>query len=192
MSEKNELRKELLLKRRKLHSKYLDESVANILIKTDIFKNAKTILLYASLDDEISTDFLIECALNCEKRVALPVCIDKNGNMDFYYINSFDDLVTGHFSVREPDINKCGIVTDYSNSICIVPAISYDERGYRLGYGKGYYDRFLQKYTSISVGLCYNELVKKELPINSFDIPVDYIVTQSRIISVGFEEDNNG
>lgn len=192
MSVKNEIRKKLLQKRKEIHSKKLDECVYNMLVDSDIFKNAQTILLYASLDDEISTDSMIDYAINSGKKVALPVCRDKNGNMDFYYIKSTDELVKGYFSVREPDADKCTVVTDYSGSICIVPAVSYDEKGYRLGYGKGYYDRFLQKYTSISVGLCYNELIEKELPINSFDVPVDYIVTQNRVITVDNEEDNNG
>lgn len=192
MSVKNELRKDLLSKRKNFHSIELDESVAKNLINCILFEKANTILLYASLNDEISTDFLIEYSLSQGKQVALPVCLDKNGNMDFYYISSFDDLVTGYFSVREPDINKCSVVTDFSNSICIVPAVSYDEKGYRLGYGKGYYDRFLQKYSSISVGLCYNELIEKELPVNSFDVPVNYVVTQDRVISFDCQEENNG
>lgn len=192
MSVKYEIRKKLLQKRKEIHSKKLDECVCNMLVDSNLFKNAQSILLYASLDDEISTDCLIDYAINCGKKVALPVCRDKKGNMDFYYIKSTDELVKGYFSVREPDADKCAVVTDYSDSICIVPAVSYDEKGFRLGYGKGYYDRFLQKYTSISVGLCYNELIEKELPINSYDVPVDYIVTQNRLISVDNEEDNNG
>lgn len=192
MSVKKELRKILMQKRKNLHNIFFDKLVSELLIDSEIFNNADTILLYASLDDEISTDYLIEQSLGCGKKVALPLCKDLNGNMDFYYINGFDDLKIGSFSVREPDDIKCKILTEFENSICVVPAIAFDKRGYRLGYGKGYYDRFLQKYSSISVGLCYNELIEEELPINSFDMAVNYIITQNSIISVCSEEENNG
>jgi 5-formyltetrahydrofolate cyclo-ligase len=104
--------------------------------------------------------------------------------MDFYYINSMSDLVEGHFGVREPNTATCTKVTDFKDSVCIVPAISYDKLGYRLGYGKGYYDRFLKKFTIISVGMCYNELITDRLPIGEYDVPVDYIITQDGVFSV--------
>ena len=104
--------------------------------------------------------------------------------MEFYYINAMNDLKSGFFGVREPDINKCEKITDFSDSICIVPAIAYDKSGYRLGYGKGYYDRFLKNNTLISVGVCYNELIEENLPRDEYDIPVNYIITQSGLIVV--------
>ncbi|MDE6768031.1 MAG: 5-formyltetrahydrofolate cyclo-ligase, partial [Eubacterium sp.] len=104
--------------------------------------------------------------------------------MKFYYINSLKDIKTGFFGVREPDTDICCEVADFNDSICIVPAIAYDKKGYRLGYGKGYYDRFLENFSFISVGLCYNELIMDVLPIGEYDIPVDYIITQDGILTI--------
>ena len=102
--------------------------------------------------------------------------------MKYYYINSFNDMVSGSFGIREPDTEKCVEVTDFSASLCVVPAIAFDKRKYRLGYGKGYYDRFLKNYAYKSVGVCYNNLVVDELPADEYDIPVDIIITQDSVL----------
>lgn len=182
MSVKSELRKELKLKRKAVQSReYKDSQIVQSLLSLDCLKKAETILFYASMEDEISTDSAIELALNSGKRVALPVCIDNNGLMRFYYISSLDDTKIGSFNVREPVQDKSNEVVDYSSSICVVPAIAFDKNGFRLGYGKGYYDRFLENYGFISVGLCYNELVQNSLPIDKFDLPVDILITDKNI-----------
>lgn len=185
MQIKREFRKELKSKRKNIEKKAQnDEFIRENLICSDLYLDAKQVLFYASLDDEINIDECINDALLLGKRAALPVCADDNGNMEFYYINTMDDLKSGSFGVREPDINKCEKVTDFSDSICVVPAIAYDKNGYRLGYGKGYYDRFLKNNALISVGVCYNELIEDNLPRDEYDIPVNYVITQSGLIVV--------
>lgn len=185
MQIKKELRKELKSKRKNLEKKaQSDEFIRENLICSDLYLESKQVLFYAGLDDEINLDECINDALLLSKKAALPVCTDDSGNMEFYYINAMNDLKSGFFGVREPDINKCEKVTDFSDSICIVPAIAYDKSGYRLGYGKGYYDRFLKNNTLISVGVCYNELIEEDLPRDEYDIPVNYIITQSGLIVV--------
>lgn len=182
MQIKSELRKALKAKRAAVDKKAeKDDFIRENLMCSDLYLDAKTILFYCAVDSEIDIDDCIADALLLGKRAALPVCINDRGDMEFYYINSFDDLNTGFFGVREPDVNKCERVSDLSNTICVVPAIAYDKKGYRLGYGKGYYDRFLQKNALLSIGLCYNELIEDELPIGEFDIPVDYIITESTV-----------
>lgn len=185
MQIKKELRKELKAKRKNIEKKQQsDEFIRENLICSDLYLDAKQVLLYAHLDDEINMDDCINDALLLGKRVALPVCTDDSGNMEFYYICSIRDLKAGFFGVREPDINKCQRVMDFTDSICVVPAIAYDKKGYRLGYGKGYYDRFLKNNTLISVGVCYNELIEDNLPRDEYDIPVNYIITQNGLIVV--------
>lgn len=182
---KESLRKSILSKRRNIENKgEKDELIRENLICNDLYLNAKQVLFYAPLNDEINIDDCINDALMLKKRVALPTCTDNNGNMKFYNISSLDDLKLGHFGVREPDTDKCEEVTDFNNSICVVPALAFSKKGFRLGYGKGYYDRFLKNYISISIGLCYNELVLNELPTDEFDIPVNYVITENSIITV--------
>lgn len=182
---KKDLRKILKKQRRSISDKSTsDQRIRNYLMESDIFKNADAILFYAALDDEINIDECIDFALSKGKKAALPVCLDDNGNMKFYYIDSLNDIQTGYFGVREPDTDICREVTDFNNTICIVPGIVYDKNGYRLGYGKGYYDRFLENYSFISVGLCYNELIIDALPIGEYDVPVNYIITQDGLLTI--------
>ena len=184
MQIKSELRKEAKRLRSNIpEKKTADNSIVEKLFSMDEYKDAKTILCYASLENEIDTDVIINRAINDNKRVALPFCRDNEGNMDFYCISSLDQLNSGSFNVREPNPDEFLKLTDFSNSIIIVPALMFDRKGYRLGYGKGYYDRFLNKYNQISIGLCYDELLNDELPADEFDKNVDIIITQSNIIN---------
>ncbi|MDE6123755.1 MAG: 5-formyltetrahydrofolate cyclo-ligase, partial [Eubacterium sp.] len=181
MQIKSELRREFRAKRKTVCEKaQRDNSVCEIFLNSDIYKNSKQILCYASLDDEICTDKIINAAFEDGKKIALPYCVDLNGNMEFYYINSFSDISIGSFDIREPNIKICEKVIDLSGAVCIVPAFTFDIKGYRLGYGKGYYDRFLKKFTIISVGLCYNNFLRDDLPVNEFDVAVNYIATEDK------------
>lgn len=182
---KQELRKKLLFVRKTVLKRAdKNSSIFASLINMPQFVEAKQVLMYMALDDEVNVDALLDLIKYNEKSIAVPYCIDKEGNMDFYYINSTDDLVLGSYGIREPDITKCKKVCDFDDSLILVPAIAFDSNGFRLGYGKGYYDRFLQKHSITSVGLCYNSLVLNKLPIDEYDQSVDYIVTENRIISV--------
>ena len=159
-----------------------DESIFRNLISLPEYTSAKTILAYASLEGEINTDRLIEYSLSDGKRVALPKCADGEGNMDFYIINSLSDLKKGYFGLREPDPEKCEKVEDFSSSLLIVPGLIFDGAGYRLGYGGGYYDKFIKNFSFISVGLCYNSLIINEVVRENHDKSVDIIISENEII----------
>lgn len=183
MSVKDELRLELKAARKSINNKSeIDFIIANKLFSHKMFKETDLILCYASLDDEISTDYIINHSLSLGKRVALPHCINNNGLMGFYEIKSLSDVAVGSFGVREPVIEKCKPINEFSNSLIVVPGLAYDKKGYRLGYGKGYYDRFLQKHSLNSIGLCYNSFIQKEIPINQYDKSVDFVITEIAIL----------
>lgn len=156
-------------------------SIAQALFDTEPYKSAKLVLCYSSFGDEVSTDYIIDRSLKAGKRVALPYCVDKNGAMEFYEITCPDDLIKGSFGISEPDTTLCPKIKSFDNSIIIVPALAFDKRGYRLGYGKGYYDRFLEKYSLISIGLCYNMLMVDELPVDKYDKSVNYVITENAV-----------
>lgn len=184
MSVKSELRKKYKQIRKNVDDKACKDKIINhYLCNLKSLKNSKTILFYAALDDEVNLDSSIKFMLENGKRVALPVCIDNDGKMQYYYIRSFDDVQVGAFGVREPNTSVCDTVDNFKSAICIVPAIAFDKSGYRLGYGKGYYDKFLSDFNGISIGISYDECITQKLCIDSFDIPVDYIVTQSGVFS---------
>lgn len=159
----------------------LDCELLSRVLSTEEYSDAETILTYVSTEIEVDTKALINAALQNNKRVAVPMCIKDETSLDFYYINSFDDLTPGTFGVLEPDPLKCEKLIDFSSGLCIVPGLSFDTEGYRLGYGKGYYDRFLSKFKGITVGLCYVYCIKLKLPHGYYDKPVDILITDKYI-----------
>lgn len=158
-----------------------DESLFEQIIKSKQFQQAKTILCFVSTGIEVDTHRLIHFSLRKGKTVAVPRCLDRHGKMDFFVIRSMNDLEKGAFSLLEPNLKKCPRLTDYQDSLCIVPGFSFDPEGYRLGYGKGYYDRFLSRFGGVKIGVCYNKCVSPQLPHGRFDVPVDFLFTEKYI-----------
>ena len=155
------------------------------LVSLDEYKNADTLLVYVSTKDEIKTEPLIENALTAGKTVAVPYCENRHGDMSFYIINSLSELKVGTFGIREPDINFNKRLEDFKNSIIIVPGMSFNRSGHRLGYGGGYYDRFLDSYSGVSAGLCYEEMLCDDIPVEEHDIAVNILVTDKTIYDFG-------
>ncbi len=145
------------------------------------YRNCRQILVYVSTPIEVDTYPIIHQALADGKRVAVPRCVPDTRRMEFYYINSLEDLSPGTFGVLEPQPQKENLVTDFSRSLCIVPAFCYDFNGYRLGYGKGYYDRFLAGYEGDRIGICYSSCIRRRLPHGRFDRPVQLLITENFI-----------
>ncbi len=159
----------------------LDKGLTENLLSLKEYMDCKTLFTFVSMPIECDTYGLINDALLHGKKVAVPKCIDKHGNMDFYYISELSDLKKGYFSTMEPDAEKCEPVTDFSDGVCIVPGLCFDINGYRLGFGGGYYDRFLGKFGGVAVGICYSRYVEAELPKGTFDRQTDILVTEKFI-----------
>lgn len=177
--EKVKLRQHYRSMRDKMTDRYkhsLDIEIASRLLCTVEYMNASTVITYVAKKQEIETRGIIHAAFANGKQVAVPKC-RENGVMDFYLITSMDDLKEGCFGIMEPDEDKCRLLEDFSDSICIVPALAFDPQGQRLGYGGGYYDRFLRTYTGVSAGLCYAGFLKWDLPVEAHDLPVSLLVT---------------
>jgi len=184
---KNSLRDSFKAIRREMPALQKDEKDSGILkrfVKLPEYEKSETVVTFVSTEIEVDTITLIKKALQDGKRVAVPRCIDGTRQMQFYYVTSLDDLEIGAFRVLEPKTNICEPVYEnvFSSSICVVPGLGFDENGYRLGYGKGYYDRFLSKYSDFTVGVCYNSCVKYKLPSGKFDRAVDLLITDQYYI----------
>ncbi len=155
-----------------------DESIAAQVRKLWQYQNNDTLLVYVSTAIEVDTHRIIRNALADGKKVAVPRCVTGTRNMEFYYIRSMDDLEPGAFGVLEPDPARTALMVDLSAGLCIVPAFSYDWKGFRLGYGKGYYDRFLSRFGGNIIGICYSSCVQRSLPHGRYDRPVELLVTE--------------
>ena len=154
-----------------------DYIIFNKIIALNEYKTADNVLCYVSGKNEIDTLQLIEYSLKNGKAVAVPKCCDADGEMNFYYISSLSELEIGKFGIMEPS-EKNKIFENCDNSICIVPSLMVDKNKFRLGFGKGYYDRFLARFSGFKCVVCYKDNVVEKLPIYSeFDIKSDVCIT---------------
>ena len=133
---------------------------------------SKTLLIYISINSEVDTIKIINYFLNT-KNIAVPKIIDNN--MYFCYVTNLNELTSGKYNI--PESTNENIVTDFDNAICIVPGICYDKKNYRVGYGKGYYDRFLSKNKIKTIGLCYKECMIEKIDNDKYDYKIDEVIT---------------
>ena len=147
------------------------------LFSNKLFRNCTDVFLYCSSGSEVSTTQIGKTALSLGKKVAYPKCTDSDGNMEFYYVNSADELREGMYGIYEPVPCDKSKATPSAESLVIVPALAFDENGYRLGYGKGYYDRYLALYSCKTLGIAFNECLCGALPHGAHDYKVDCIIT---------------
>jgi 5-formyltetrahydrofolate cyclo-ligase len=162
----------------------LDRKIANRLLNLWYFREIDLLLTYVSNSIEVDTKFIIQQALAQGKHVAVPRCVNGTRYLEFYLINSLQELEKGSFGLLEPPENIYNKLTDFSGALCIVPALAFDSNGFRLGFGKGYYDRFLSNSNFKTIGMCYDSCIFNELPHGKFDRKVSMIVTESRIIDL--------
>lgn len=180
---KQDLRTRSKERRRNMKSEekqLLDKAVADNVRRLKEYRPAKTILIYMSTPIEVDTIGIIKNAWADGKKVAVPRCIPDTRDMEFHYIENLESLSVGTFSVLEPD-PSLPIVTDFSGCLMIVPGMHFDMKGYRIGYGKGYYDRYMVRFTGISAGICYSGELKPFLYHGRYDRHVHIVVTDKRI-----------
>lgn len=146
-------------------------------LQTEEYKNAKVLLAFVSKDIEINTEIIIKQALSDGKTLALPKCKEEN-LMDFYIVDDLSQLMEGYYGLLEPNPEKCKMLSETENTVCLVPGLAFDREGYRIGFGKGYYDRFLLDYKGITVGMCYTKCVEEALPKGYYDRPIDILITE--------------
>ena len=169
---KSALRKELLALRRADISESL---CIDDLKKYEEFPRAEVVFCYVSAHGEIETQGLITELLK-EKEVVVPYCTDSDGNMICSQIKSMEELKDGRFGIPEPvtpvEFPKQKI------DFVIVPGVAFDKEGFRLGYGKGYYDRFLSDINPFKLGVCGKKFYMEKLPHGRYDIKMDDVLVK--------------
>jgi 5-formyltetrahydrofolate cyclo-ligase len=143
-----------------------------------VFQNAKTILLYHSLKDEVRTHAFIEKWKN-EKILILPVVNGENLILKEY--NDSSKLLTGAYGIQEPTGE---LFSDYNKiDLAIIPGVSFDKVGNRLGRGKGYYDRLLPKIKAFKIGICFSFQLSEDIPTEPHDTKMNLVVTENGILN---------
>ncbi len=155
----------------------ISESVAKNLFALPDYQKAKTIFCYVGKETEVDTARIIERALSDQKRVAIPLCAAK-GIMTAREIKSLDGLEKGKFGVLEPPVDA-PLVLPEEIDIALIPALISDAKGRRIGYGGGYYDRYLEKQAGIEkLVLCPSAMVEEKVPSAGFDLRADILITE--------------
>lgn len=159
------------------------EAVTATITAMPEFKNCDAIFLYSPIKSEVDVLSLFDIAISCGKRVAFPISIKESSTLDFRFVQSYDELLLGAYNIYEPTANaeKAEFT---KNSICIVPALAFDKNGNRLGYGKGFYDRFLNNFSGLSIGVTFSELLSDNLPADIHDVPVNTITTDKESVRI--------
>ena len=145
------------------------------------YEAAKCVMLYMPIRSEADVRGVMEAALKSGKRVCLPVC-RENGGMDAVEYTGKDCMITGAFGVEEPQGN---VILPQQIDLILCPGLAFDRDGGRLGYGKGYYDRYSEKVHAFLAGICYTECIVEKVPVNAWDKPVQAVVTQTGILRMG-------
>jgi len=174
--DKKGIRQAIREKKRALTQKQIvDKSTAlgRMLLRTKQYREAQTIYGYLSYNQEVHTESLLEQALRDGKRVAVPKCYGEE--MRFIYLEDLSLVEKGYAGIPEPIAD--GPVAQDQTALVLMPGLAFDVSGNRIGYGGGFYDRFLQKEPEHpTVALCYDFQVVPHLETEEFDIPVDLVL----------------
>ncbi|NLP50936.1 5-formyltetrahydrofolate cyclo-ligase [Bacillus sp. RO1] len=184
MKEKNVLREEMkkiLGNMERLSHAAKSKAIHEKLFATKEWQYAQTIAVTISRFPEVDTEAIIMRAWEEGKKVAVPKCFPKNKSMEFYFLENFNQLETVYFGLKEPIVTEVEICHKDKLHFILVPGLIFDEEGYRIGFGGGYYDRYLVDYTGSKVSLAFTEQLVKKVPTDQFDIPVHKIVTNEGV-----------
>lgn len=176
--QKDSFRKPILEKRigfdpLKVHD--LSVVIEERLMKTPEWQKAETVALYFSAKHEVETHLLFLKALEQGKRVYFP---RVEQGIQFYDVKDLSELTKGAWGIMEPS-SLCPILAQGGNlDLVVVPGIVFDKKGYRLGYGRGFYDPIIKRFRGHTVGFCYEFQLVDEIPTDTWDQPVDFLVTE--------------
>ncbi len=188
-TEKQALRKQYLSYRDALTEYERTDKSRQILAKLteiDLFKQADVLLIYMDFRSEVRTSLLVEALIHKrEKRVFCPKVKDEN--MDFYEITGMNQLQNGTWGIREPEeVEERRFTAEHYRKyscLMIMPGAVFDQSGGRIGYGKGYYDRFLMAYPDLpTIALAYQCQIATAVPVEEYDKKLDMIITENETI----------
>ena len=186
---KKEFRKKVINLRKdkdKDFIKHNSDIITDKLLNLDCIKNAKNIMLYLDFNNEVSTDSLIKKLLNLGKIVSSPITLKEERKLIPSQITDLKNGIQyGAYNIREPKPECSHAINIKDLDVVIVPAVAYDKNCYRLGYGGGFYDRFLEnlRKDAVTIGIAFDLQIFDEVPKEAHDAQLDYIVTESRILT---------
>ncbi|MEN2765981.1 5-formyltetrahydrofolate cyclo-ligase [Ornithinibacillus xuwenensis] len=182
---KRTLRENMITKLKALpinERKAIEEQLRSNLLNSSLWKNSNTIGITISKGFEWDTQLIIEEGWRQGKSIVVPKCFPNDKELVFYRLHSFNELESVYYNLLEPKPNDQNKTTKEQIDLLLVPGIVYDERGYRIGFGGGYYDRFLFDYNSQTVSLLSTMQLSDNVPVEPHDIPVQHLLTENGFI----------
>lgn len=185
MGRKSEIRKTTIQKRLMLSEEAVCEKsnlITQKVLELQEYHLADTVFCYVDFRNEVQTRAIIEASWMRGKRVAVPKV--EGDVMKFYQVRDWSDLKAGYMGILEPSEACEEVRVEQGNCLMIMPGVAFDERRNRIGYGGGYYDKYLAQTTGIyKVAIAFEEQVYPELPCEEHDLRPDIIVTEKRILT---------
>ncbi|HAQ06621.1 MAG TPA: 5-formyltetrahydrofolate cyclo-ligase [Bacillus bacterium] len=188
MEEKKELRKLIKKTLSELTLPLYEDlsyQIAHRLYEDVSWKSASTIGITISKSPEVDTFQLIRKAWEQGKRIVVPKCEANSRSLNFRELTRFSQLETVYFGLYEPVVGETKSVDPVEIDLIVVPGLAFSKNGYRLGFGGGYYDRFLQNYQGNTLSLAFQKQLIPDLPIETHDIAVGKIITEAEVIFCG-------
>ncbi len=183
---KGAVRSELMARRRGLAPdlwRAASMAAQQRLLTLEPFRQAAVIALYAPIQQEIDTAELFDAAVAAGKQVLYPQV--RNGQLQFRQVTELRQLAGGAYGIPEPGLSDRDMPLEQADLI-VVPGVAFDLQGHRIGFGKGYYDRCLNRLSGCAalVGLCHDFQLLDCIPSEAHDISMQYVVTESRLITI--------
>ncbi|GAA0443314.1 5-formyltetrahydrofolate cyclo-ligase [Lentibacillus halophilus] len=167
------------------HRMQIEKKLKQNLVSSDVWKRADRIGITVSKGMEWDTNPIIEAAWQEGKTVAVPKCYPDERKLTFFDFHTYDQLETVYYNLLEPNPNKTDNVNKETIDLLIVPGLLFDQGGFRIGFGGGYYDRFLADFPNRTLSLAADFQVVEKLPSDSYDVPVDSLITEHGMLDQG-------
>ena len=165
----------------------LDSGVYKNVMNSNFVHESNKICIFISFGSELDTHKIIKSLIELKKEVYVPITNPKTKCLDISRIYSFDDLEIGFYNILTPKKSKIHLIDKNKLDIVFTPGLIFDKRGYRIGFGGGYYDRFFSNLNpSIAkVGLVYSQFVTdRDLPIDEYDEKINFLITEKNILAL--------
>lgn len=181
------IREEVLKKRKGLSAQdraIYSEKIAEKILTSDFYKNSETIMCFINFSNEVSTRNFMERVIADGKRIAVPITYPDTYQLKPSILKSLNELEPGFYNILTPKKEFERFIDPSEIDLVIVPGVAFRKDGYRVGYGGGYYDRFLSKIPNTpTIAIGFDIQIVEDLPVDSYDIAVDYIYTEKNIIN---------
>lgn len=186
METKEKIRNRIKVERKQLPKEQAEEKSNRIfenITRQEWYTNLKGVLcVYSAISNEVSLDLLIKEAFHKNQKLAFPRV--KGKEMDFYLVSSYEELEEGSFHILEPKEN-CPVFAPKQGDVMLVPGVAFSEKGSRIGFGQGYYDRYLKKFPEVyPVGIAYEMQMVSDWGKEEFDVSMGEIITEQREVRI--------